>query len=421
MKKTFVGPIALFLLCALPVHAQDAGSQTGPKVAVIPFAALTGDVPQRAGMKAAGMLANELKNADAFALVDLKRATPTDPDTETLEAARKAVAEAQTLRSKRKFRAAEEALQKAIDGYKQAAGSITDISEVQDAWVLLSAVQFNTGRDEEGTKSLQTALALAPGRELPLAKTSPLFTRVVNDQKAALQKAARGSVLVESTPSGATVFLNGVSVGATPLQVTDVPAGLHLWRVQLPSGESTGGAVQVAAQKQAKVMGQTQATDPESKLLATLAQNKIDQSVLEAAKQQSQAAGADLVIFGALSKNGKNLVLDSFVLESGSGKVKRLPRSTFDTELLSAGMEFYNLVGQLAKDGLKVGADTRVPGQVADGLKTQGAKVVQVAYGQSDAKAAAADAIQVEPASDTSKKDEARKPLEKKKRAPLRR
>src|SRR5207245_352351 len=126
---------------------------------------------------------------------------------------------------------------------------MADMGDLQDAYVLLSAVRYNTGRDEDGAKSLHTALALAPDRELPLAKTSPLFNRVVSDTRAALKASAKGSLMVESTPAGAAVTVDGVSLGATPLMVKDVPPGLHVWRVQLPSGENIGGMTEVTASK----------------------------------------------------------------------------------------------------------------------------------------------------------------------------
>ena len=48
-----------------------------------------------------------------------------------------------------------------------AAPGIADVGELQDAYVLLSAVQYSTGRDEEGARSLARGLALAPSREPP--------------------------------------------------------------------------------------------------------------------------------------------------------------------------------------------------------------------------------------------------------------
>jgi hypothetical protein len=167
------------------------------------------------------------------------------------------------------------------------------------------------------------------------------------------------------------------------------------------------------------VAAQSQGTDPESRMVIALSQNKIDDAVVKAAKEQAQAVNADLLFFGALSKEGKTLALDYFVLKVASGELKRLPKASFDTELLSAGMEFYNLVGKLAKEGLAVGKDTRIPGPVSNEFRSSGIKVAEAAYGVAPNKETKIDIDGVVPADakDTGK----REPVEPKKREPLRR
>jgi hypothetical protein len=277
---------------------------------------------------------------------------------------------------------------------------------------MLSAVQYNTGRDEEGARSLAVALALAPDRDLPLAATSPMFSRVVADAKKALMAQAKGTLLVESTPSGAAVTLDGVPLGSSPLQVKDVPPGQHVWRVSLPSGDATGGMVEIAAGKSAKVAGQTQAKDPETKMLSTLSQNKIDAEVLASAKSQAAEAGADALLFGGVIRDGKDLALDSFLFAVGSGEVRRLPRLNFDAELLSAGMAFLNLAAQIKSEGpTKIGQPVKLPAQVTEVKLAGGTKVAEAKYGVQANK----EAADVEPVIEAVTKEDKRKvPLLKK-------
>ncbi len=406
---------AILLSSSLVLAAEgEAPGGTPPKLAVVPFAALGGDVPQRAGGKAAGMLLTEFKGVDAIQLIDTRKPAAADPYADSLAAARKGVEEAKDLRKKRKFRLADEALTKATTGFKAVAAGVLDVAEVVDAFALLSAVQYNTGRDDEGLKSLQTALALAPDRELPLAATSALFGRLVTDTRKAVKAATKNLLVVESTPSGGAVFIDGVALGGTPLQVTGVPAGLHFWRVVLADGETVGGVAEVAAGKTAKVSGASTTKDPESRMLASLAQNKIDSELVSAAKEQAAAAQADLLLFGALSKEGKGLALDSFLYVAQANEVRRLQRTAFDTELLSAGMEFYNLAGALTAKGAKVGELVKVPSAVANGPGLSGTRLAEAKYGVQPGKELAVDDL-VEP----SKDEGSRKPLDGKSRAPL--
>ena len=408
--------IALITLTAAHALADDAPPPPAekPKLVVVPFAGLDTDVPTRAGAKAAGMLTTEFKSAESFTLVEPKKEKGADPFADALEDARKAVDEARALREKKKFRLADEALKKALDKYKAGAPGLTRIDEVMDAWTLLSAVQFNTGRDEEGSKSLATALALAPDRELPLAQTSALFSKVVGDTRKAVKAAGKGALLVESTPASAPVLVDGLTLGATPLLVLDVPAGLHYWRATLPNGELVGGVVEVAAGKQTKVTAVASNKDPESRMLASLAMNKLDPDLVAAAKEYARATESDLVVFGGLSREGKGLALDSFIFAAKTGEVRRLPRSQFDTELLSAGMEFFNLAGELAKKGQSTGEAVKVPSVVSVTQSNGGTKVAEVKYGVVPGVEAGGEEGTPEQTPDKKPLDKRRVPLQKK-------
>ncbi|MCA2980110.1 MAG: PEGA domain-containing protein [Myxococcaceae bacterium] len=411
---------ALLLAAALPALAQDA--ETKPKLTVVPFALLSADVSTRASQKAVGMLSQEFKSAEKFELVEAKKREAEAAFAEALAEARKLVTDAQELRARRKFRLADEALGKALALFQQNVAGLTDVAEVADAHALRSAVQYNTGRDEEGLKSLTAALALAPDRELPLAQTSPLFARVVADTRKALKEAAKGQLVIESTPGNASVLVDGLALGSTPLTVRDVPPGVHFWRAALPNGEVQGGTIEVVSGKQALVRAVSSAKDPESRLLAAVAQNKVDADAVAAAKDFAGDAQAELLVFGGLStKAGKGLQLDAFVYVSSSNEVRRLPQASFDAELLNAGMEFYNLAGEVAKKGKETGELVKVPASVSFDLAGQSAKAAEVKYGVVPGKAAAAEALEGLEAGgkEPGKDDGPRKPLGP--RAPLKR
>ncbi len=123
------------------------------------------------------------------------------------------------------------------------------------------------------------------------------------------------------------------------------------------------------------------------------------------------------MVFGALSKEGKGLALYTFLFAASTGDVRRMARASFDTELLSAGMEFFNLAGELAKHGDKVGEAVRVPSSVSMTLVTGGAaKLAEAKYGVVPGKEL--DGID---AAEPVKDEGPRKPLESKRRAPLKR
>ena len=73
---------------------------------------------------------------EGLQLAEAKKAVPPDVHQDALAKARAAVEEAKDHRAKRKFRLADQALQKAIKELKGAAAGVTDIGEVVDAYAL---------------------------------------------------------------------------------------------------------------------------------------------------------------------------------------------------------------------------------------------------------------------------------------------
>lgn len=404
---------AIFTLTVLTGVAPLRAQAEGQRIAVVPFAALNGDIPNRAGTKAAGMLSTELKNTQGVQLVVAPPSPDADPAKDAVLRARNLVEEAKGLRDQKKFRLAEEALQKALTDFRTAASELETVEELADTYALLSAVQYVTGQDEKGQVSLDLALGLVGRNELALQKTSALFSKVVEERRKVIAAAPKGQLLIESTPSGAAVFMDGVAVGNAPVVVKDVPPGVHLWRVRLPTGDMSGGAVEISSGKETKVAGRVTATDAQSRIISSLAQNTLDAAAVTAAQEHAKSINADLVIVGALSRQGKGLAMDAFLLTASSGELKRLPRKTFDNELLSAGMEFYNLAGELAKQGNAIGEAAKAPVAVAQGNVSQ-PKLTEAVYGAADK---ANDLVESVSGSEPEKKREPlkRKPLTKQK------
>ncbi len=403
------------LLAAFFASTSLSAAEGGHKLSLIPLASLSSEVPPRAGVKATGMLGTELKNAEGIVLLEAKR--PGDKAKEAhqagVEKARAKVEEAKAHRGKKKFRLAEEALTQALADYQANAAGVADIGELVDAHALLSAVRYNTGRDDEGLASLKTALGMAPARELPLAATSPLFSQLVQQTRKAVLAGPKGTLTVESTPPNGVVAVDGVALGATPLHVKDLPAGAHVWRVALATGEVVGGVVEVPAGKAVKVTAQSSAKDPEARILSALAQNKLDGELVAAAKEHAGQAKADLVMFGALTNDGGALALDAFLFAAPTGEVRRLSRARFDAELLSAGVEFFNLTTQVKDRGAKAGEAVKLPGAVAAALSPN--KAVEVSF--TKRATASMEPLAVEPAE--GKEEAAPRAPASPKRAPL--
>ncbi|WP_256568932.1 PEGA domain-containing protein [Myxococcus qinghaiensis] len=351
------------LLCLLLGASSLAAPQRAPrkKVAVLPFQAVSGDVPARAGPRLAARLASEIHGMAGLALAEPAVAPVPDAQADALTAAQAAVQEAVTARAARDFTRAESALGRALDAYAANAPHLQDGAALADTYALRAAVRYAVGRDEEAASALTHALAVAPGRSLPLAATSPLFAHTVERVRAAHATQPRGVLRFESFPQGLEVLLDGASAGTTPVRVAQVPPGAHLWRATLPSGEPVGGIVEALPEREVTTAIQPPGTGASASLALALSGNQLDASALQAATTLGREASADLVVFGTLSRSGTGLALDAFVFAPGDSTPRRLPRVAMDLELLDAGEPLRALAAQLASRGVEAGLPEAVP------------------------------------------------------------
>jgi hypothetical protein len=365
---------ALFLCLLL---GATVGAQEAPRrVAILPFQAISGDVPLRAGPRVTARLATEVRAFESLALVE---PPSTEPPPDALAQARAAVKEAEARRQKRDFTGADVSVGQALDAYATAAAPLSSRAEIADAYALRAAVRYAMGRDEEAARALASALALSPEHPPSLAATSPLFARTVERVRAALREQPRGSVRFASLPPGVAVTLDGHPVGSAPARMTAVPPGIHLWRAVLPSGETVGGLVEVVSGKEAEVMVRPVGEGPGAALALALAGNRLDAAAVDAAVAAGQALRAELVVLGAISRTDSGLALDAFILAPSSRALRRLPRIALDAELLEAGTPLRELSAALSFGGAQAGEAVSLPVVPSPGAAPS-PRPTQVAY-----------------------------------------
>jgi hypothetical protein len=358
---------ALAALLALPALAET-------KVVVIPFAALQGDVPPKAGEKVAGLLAEELKGQEGVSS-EVGGQGEKETAEPTLRAAQADVARAIPLLDAGKPREAAKLLVGAVERMFGPAAALADANEIADALSLLARARFQAADDEGGTAALRAAVRIAPARELAAVKGSPRFARIAGEEKDR-GIADKAQLRVDSVPSGAGCEVDGHDLGRTSLLIQSVPAGEHLVKVSFPSGDVWAAKVTVTGKDEpTRVLANVGGVGPAGRVAGALSKNTISPVALAAAKEALGAAKADAVVFGGLSRGGKGLFLDAFVYGK-DGSLKRLPRATFDEELIGAGSDlapaaagFAAGSSKEAKEGETIAREVRVSSSEENALK----------------------------------------------------
>jgi hypothetical protein len=356
---------ALLVLSPALAWADDAAV----KVAVVPFTPLSGDVPNNAGSKAADVLVTALKGIDKLAPVDAAGGAADDPvarakkGNELLASARKQLDAGQP-------HAAKAELEQALAELTAGAAALDDPEALADVEAALSRARFQTGDDAGGKAALLAAEALHPGKEFPETKSSSLFAGLAKKAQDEVLAADKGTLRISSIPPGAAARIDGLDAGRTPVVVKDLPPGPHHWRVDLPSGQSTGGVFDVKGKSKGEVVGSATGKGPASALSAMVASNALGPDAAKAMKDAATGLDVPWVIFGGLHGDGGDLVLDAFVYSVKDGAFARLPKVKFDADLVSAGQELTKIANDVAGrvNAATLGTATALPLKVSDGV-----------------------------------------------------
>jgi PEGA domain len=113
------------------------------------------------------------------------------------------------------------------------------------------------------TASQQTPLVVSRAEASPVAPVGTALAKTpVVPPSTRNRSPFRGSLVVNSRPSGALVSLNGRSVGRTPLVLRNQPAGSRAIRVDLDGYEPWSSAVQVVADTETRLRAELKMQRP---------------------------------------------------------------------------------------------------------------------------------------------------------------
>jgi hypothetical protein len=319
------------------------------------------------------------------------------PVAENAEApARKALDKALALASsggnqvkKQKFDPAIKALTAALGHFQDAAQVVTDIGPVAQAHLDLAVAHWKRGREEEAVAQMAAAIRLHPDFKPDPKEYFPLFLRVYEQQWRKTLREPRGHVRVDATVPGAEVFFDGRSVGAVPLQLTNVVPGPHFLRVVKDGAGTFGARIEVPQDKGVEVTADFGGDSAQGGGLGPLATavsaNRVDEDAKQAAVQLGRAQNADYVLFGGVRKDESAVYVASFLVRLSDSKAARLVDLELDSDLLSASVEAFKLVEDLGGrlqdfgDPLPPGANTIVRG--VDGAPESAPAITEVDVG----------------------------------------
>lgn len=101
-------------------------------------------------------------------------------------------------------------------------------AELVDAYLTRALIAKAKGDNSIVKSSLAGALAIDPALKLDSATYPPSLIGIFNSEKQKILGLESGSVIIETKPAVADVYLNGIKKGTTPLKLDELPAGRYL-------------------------------------------------------------------------------------------------------------------------------------------------------------------------------------------------
>ena len=204
--------------------------------------------------------------------------------------------------------AAEKKFREAADLFEQNAAGLTSPDDLVNAYLFLSRIFFATQREVLIRDVFKRVVQLNPDLILDRAVYPGGMIKVYDEVKAQILASPLGTMRVEASPGPARVFLDGKDRGATPLDLQNIPPGVHTLTVRRPGFAPFYRPAEVTSFRTDKITAElTPDRHPnlEVVLLKSGSETKdsLGLTVASYLDGVAAAAGLDLVIMGRLAKS----------------------------------------------------------------------------------------------------------------------
>lgn len=195
------------------------------------------------------------------------------------------------------------------------------------------------GKKSEVKQCFAAAIALSPHLTIDVLEFPPSYRALFDKIKTAQASDTRGAVHIASSPPGASVYLNGIKYGETPLTVEALPSGPYTLTLTATHYHTHKEEISVSPQQTLSIM----ATLPWQK--STISHGPIDKNSplflsgrIDAALSPSPSQSADLRTLALLKEalaKGNTLHADKIIVLSGS---RASPAATMEIRLLDRAL-----------------------------------------------------------------------------------
>ncbi len=240
-----------------------------------------------------------------------------------------------------------ETFQRAVELMEQNLVDLSDFALLSDTLVNLALAYHNAEFDIDARKTMKAYAHVKQDTALDAEKYPKDLIEIYRDEVKKIVKGGPGRLTITSSVEGATVFIDGVEKGATPLEVDDVGFGEHYLVVKHPTAGTWTEKIRVRGRKkkqtfEAKLAGAGTAPSKEKTdeggyykdLLTALSVGRFTAEDLQPYfGELTTQTGAEYVAWMLMYKKGGEYVAAPFVYRTSDQRFIRTEEVTFNIEL----------------------------------------------------------------------------------------
>ncbi|MEW5855694.1 MAG: PEGA domain-containing protein, partial [Myxococcota bacterium] len=193
------------------------------------------------------------------------------------------------------YRACITALENALQKYDRGPAHFVSHDRMANGLLLLAQAYEKSGQKAKAKSAYQTLVSRWPDHEPDPNAFPPAVLEAVGRARNEQEKAGL-TLTVETTPSGAQVFVDGAARGKSPARLEGLGAGAHHVRVELQGAVRTA----VVSLKGAETLQLQLGNGPGGKLVEALAGSRPEAACRKAAVTVGKETGATSVVAGVL-------------------------------------------------------------------------------------------------------------------------
>ncbi len=330
-----MGPTFAFAWLSLACGAPERAAEM-EKLATAAFAVPRDPSGQRAAAIVAAVLSERVAERARLRPIEPGRALSGDPRTreeETLSRARTALADGRRVYDALNLDEAIARLGQAVSLYQQTGPLLGDLSELATSLAYLGAALTLRGSTDEGVSTFVELLTINPGYSIE--GFPPTVAKMFEKAVEKLQKAAKGSVEIYSTPPYAEVFVDGTFRGVTPLTLKDLPGGTHYLRLEANGYVIHGAPLDVTPNQQ--ITSQTRLVSVKNgaelrDLLSRASREVPGENMGGNLRQLARLLVADAMVVVSVSQSGKDATLVGAAFDAGAATRLMTERAVLDAD-----------------------------------------------------------------------------------------